>query len=622
MKNKLFSIIMAIVILISSNCKIVMANQAKTPTGISIKEINRYVDEYMQEYIGNTTVGASVAVLMDNKVILNKAYGYADFENKIPLNTANQVYEWGSVTKLFTWVSVMQLVEANVLDLNEDIRNYLPNNFLTKLKYDKPITLLNLMNHTAGFEDYLIDLGFTSPDNVQSLAEGLKLAEPEQVYEPGSVTSYSNFGAALAGYIVALVSGMEFYEYVNKNILEPLEMTNTSIHPKVIDKPYILDNKAIGHIENGDKTFSNKSWTYVSIYPCGSINGTVADMIKFVSAFMPSENETSKLFKNNSTLKELLSTSYSAIEGLPGIAHGFIEATSDKSILYHPGNTIYFSSMVALKPDDRMAVIIVSNQKNENNIVHGLTKKLLFKDSIDISNTISTNYDSVETNATYVPSRYQHNGFLQILGYMRYLNLHEINNNELIISQLGQKIVFKKASNGIYTDNIGAIYASVKDNEVNKFWLDGMEFVPTPKFKTEPYIIISAVGLAISILYYFIINIINGIKGIISLIKKRPKKERVQNLITLLNLFGLLMVFNFISLMMRSLPWPVSSTIMLNIIFMYILSIIMVILIVLICKFYKSANLSGKFKKYFALSTFMGILFMTILFYWGMYSIN
>ncbi|KUP21048.1 hypothetical protein AWJ19_27405 [Paenibacillus sp. DMB5] len=104
----------------------------------------------------------------------------------------------------------MQMVEQGKLDLRTDIREYLPEGFFRKLKYDEPITLLNLMHHNAGWQERYTDLFYRQEDDVPDLKEALRIAEPRQVYKPGTVLAYSNYGASLAGYIVERQSGQPF----------------------------------------------------------------------------------------------------------------------------------------------------------------------------------------------------------------------------------------------------------------------------------------------------------------------------------------------------------------------------------------------------------------------------
>ena len=133
------------------------------------------------------------------------AFGYADRENGIVAD-ADTVYEWGSISKTLVWVSVMQLWERGEIDLEKDIREYLPENFLRKLKYDDPITMLNLMNHNAGWSENVWAFQTDDEEEIKSLGEILQETEPVQVYRPGEVSSYSNYGAALAGYVVECIT--------------------------------------------------------------------------------------------------------------------------------------------------------------------------------------------------------------------------------------------------------------------------------------------------------------------------------------------------------------------------------------------------------------------------------
>lgn len=103
------------------------------------------------------------------------------------------------------------------------------------------------MNHTAGFEEQLINLRYFESDKEFTLAEVLSSHQPEQVFSPDKVSAYSNWGAALAAFIVERVSGQNYKEYVNEHILKPLDMNNTSIGPFQNDNPTILARKAVGY---------------------------------------------------------------------------------------------------------------------------------------------------------------------------------------------------------------------------------------------------------------------------------------------------------------------------------------------------------------------------------------
>ena len=180
------------------------------------------VDGVAASYVGKSVPGACIIIAEHGTAVFSKCYGYANLDTQQRILPDTDFFEWGSITKTLVWVSALQLEEKGLLDLNADIRRYLPDNFLRNLRYDAPITMLDLMNHTAGFEEYLIDFRYLNEQPVKPLADILSAHQPTQVFEPGSMSAYSNWGAALAGFIVERVSGQTFDEYVYELIFAPI----------------------------------------------------------------------------------------------------------------------------------------------------------------------------------------------------------------------------------------------------------------------------------------------------------------------------------------------------------------------------------------------------------------
>src|SRR5260370_30520438 len=120
----------------------------------------------------------------------------------------------------------MPLVEQGKVDVDRDINEYL--DFQVPHTFGRPVTLRNLMTHTAGFEEVIKDLGADRADELPSLQGFIRSHEPHQIYAPGTIPAYSNYGADLAGYIVQRVSGMPFEEYIQRNIFGPLGMTHAT----------------------------------------------------------------------------------------------------------------------------------------------------------------------------------------------------------------------------------------------------------------------------------------------------------------------------------------------------------------------------------------------------------
>ena len=156
------------------------------------------IDPVAQEMIGKTVPGACVVISESGKIAFSKGYGCSDMEHLVKMDPRKTVFEWGSISKTFVWVSIMQMEEKGAVDLTEDIRTYLPKGFLKNLRYEEPITLLHLMNHTAGFEEQMLNLRFYQPEEDASLYAFIGLI-------PGSIGETSVIAIAI-GAVVLLVT--------------------------------------------------------------------------------------------------------------------------------------------------------------------------------------------------------------------------------------------------------------------------------------------------------------------------------------------------------------------------------------------------------------------------------
>src|SRR5215210_4401553 len=190
-------------------------------------EMKAFLDEELgREMEKHHIAGAAVSVVKDGKLFFAKGYGDADLENGIPVDPERTNFRIGSLAKLFTWTAVMQLAEQGKLDLNADINSYL--DFRIPDTYPQPITLKNLMTHTSGFEDRYYERLAKDPNDLMPPREWLISHMPARVSQPGDVAAYSSYGAALAGYIVARVSGEPYDQYIQEHILNPLGMVHTT----------------------------------------------------------------------------------------------------------------------------------------------------------------------------------------------------------------------------------------------------------------------------------------------------------------------------------------------------------------------------------------------------------
>lgn len=598
-----------------------------TPSGIPLSELESFVDGYVDDYIGKTSPGAAIVVLKDNQVVLSKGYGYADIDKKIPVNPQDTVFEWGSISKLFVWTSVMQLVEQGKLDLNEDIRNYLPDGFLTKLKYDDPITMLHLMHHTAGFEEYIFDLGYSEPDNVKSLEEGLKLSEPKQVYKPGEVVSYSNFSTSLAAFIVSRITGEEFYQYAAENIFAKIGSSNTSIHPMWSDKPDLVKKKATGYKLAGSSQFEKFNWFYISMYPAGAANGPAVDLANFAAALMPQEGGQSPLFQKQSTLNEMLSQSYTANENIPGIAHGFWEYQGMKRGLTHGGNTAAFSSNFHIVPEENFAVIVLTNQAGEIDLCIGLTKELVGEKEISVS--AEKLPDAAEVEGDYSFARRPHGGFLHFYYDLLSVKIKALNDHELQMSGMGMTAkyvqtspyVYQKTEGHVLFDTMNPIYFHVKDGKPTQVSMAISDLLPVPKGKTTPFLFISGVLVALSFAYFMIAPFVLLVRGI-SRIRKRIPAIAAQRVHTALILSGTAIVLNNIILLLRMLVnnFRAYSEILPHMILNYGFTALSAICMIVLALKGRNTGLMKAQKFWYFLSAAVTLILIILMVYWQFYS--
>lgn len=334
------------------------------PSGISYDTIGSTIENYVLEHDA-TTAGLAVSIFDSNRIIYQNSFGYADIENQYKVDE-DTVFEWGSASKLLVWVSIMQLWEQGKINLNQDIRTYLPEDFLHNLNYKEPVTMINLMNHNAGFQEMVSDLFIKDIKNVLSLKDALQKHIPEQIYVPGTVTAYSNWGTALAGYIVEHISGMSYDQYVRKNIFEPLDMEHTAVSVDLSDNEWVSKQRKVLQNYTWEKKQMPDSFYYIPLYPAGSCTGTLDDFRKFAQAFVIRDNENI-LFASENTLEEMLSaTAYYGDTGIPSNCHGFWGTEYGVSVLGHGGNTAGCSSNFLFDKNSGIGIVVMTNQQNES----------------------------------------------------------------------------------------------------------------------------------------------------------------------------------------------------------------------------------------------------------------
>lgn len=303
-------------------------------------------------------VGATVSIIRDGKPLLVKGYGFSDEAKQIPVQPQRDLFRIGSISKMFTWVSVMQLVAQGKLDLNADINTYLKD-FKVPNTYPEPITLKNIMTHTPGFEDRFVGLFGRDSASMRPLGQLLAEDLPARVRPPGTYASYSNHGTALAAYIVELVSGMDFNEYVEKNIILPLGMTSTSLRQPL--PANLASRMSRGYKYTGGK-YKEEDFEYVPLYPAGSVSTSATDMIPFMRALLENGKVNGATILDSATLALMKTPAHRHHPAVNPMRHGFMDVSrGGVEVIGHGGDTFWFHSMMALFPQSNVGFFISFN---------------------------------------------------------------------------------------------------------------------------------------------------------------------------------------------------------------------------------------------------------------------
>lgn len=375
--KKLLSLLIAIMFICLSVSKSIYASETgskQTHGGVAYSDIANTIDSFIAEREAGLASFA-VSVFDENGEIYNGYYGYSDIENSVKADK-DTVYEWGSCSKILVWVSVMQQWERGNLDLNKDIREYLPEGFLTKLQYpEEKITMINLMNHNAGFQESFFEKedGATADDMYDTLEDAVRACECYQAFHVGDHTAYSNWGTALAAFIVERVSGMDYVSYVHKNILEPLGMEKTSVDSRATDNSWVSKKrselKCYSKNSEGCEEFGEYR-CYVMLFPVGAVMSTLEDFSKLGMAFV---SEECPLFENNATRDEMLkTTSTYADTDIAKCCHGLWVNRYKVDVIGHGGNTGGCTANLVFDPVSRLGVCCLVNEAGETAFTQGL----------------------------------------------------------------------------------------------------------------------------------------------------------------------------------------------------------------------------------------------------------
>lgn len=323
-------------------------------------ELEAYVDEVMADRIGTTTPGAIVAIVKGDTPILTGGYGSMNVDTGNSVSADEAVFRIGSVGKLVTFTAVMQGVERGILDLDTDVNTYLEDSAVTVPDtYENPVTLRHLGTHTAGFESTLDPDIVTDRDDIDALEAVLASQQRSRIRPPGERVGYSNYGAALAGHIVAEAHDTSFEEYVQSEIFEPLGMTHSTFaQPVPDDQP---GNLASPHSRDGE-SFTVVDDVYINMRSAGSMSATATDMASFMSAHLGAGAVGDSRILDAETAETMHDRHHIRHPAVTNWRYGFYEyGDPSAGLIAHSGATINFASQLLLAPVHDVGIFVGYN---------------------------------------------------------------------------------------------------------------------------------------------------------------------------------------------------------------------------------------------------------------------
>jgi CubicO group peptidase (beta-lactamase class C family) len=342
-------------------------------TPLPAAELEAFVDGLIRRsMIEDHIAGATIAVVQNGQVVLKKGYGVASLKERRAVDPDRTLFRIASISKTFTWIALMNEIEAGRMRLDGPVNLYLPEPLQVRGKDKAPVLLRHLMTHTPGFEDRALGQLFEQDwKRVRPLNEYLRQERPRRVREPGALPAYSNYGVALAGAAVANVTGKPFEQLVAEEIIFPAGMTHTTFRDA---RPWRDDLPAPMTAALAAERSAGFRWTQLGwreqppeltgqIAPAGGASSTAADMSRYMMLLLGNGTIDGKTIYSPRTAQAFRTPMYQPAPGAAGWNAGFqdIPLPGGRRGFGHNGATLWFFSNMVVVPDLGLGVFIAVN---------------------------------------------------------------------------------------------------------------------------------------------------------------------------------------------------------------------------------------------------------------------
>ena len=357
--------------------------------------------------------GAAVAVVHDGRIIFSQCYGYADTQKKVPI-TEDTYFMVGSLTKSFTALAVQKLIQQGKVDLNADIRKYIPDFSIRNLDGgETPITVNQLLAHTSGLMiDYYVHL---TGDKKQSNADLLSQLRNEYLcFKPGTASKYSNLGYRLLGIMIERVTGERFEDYLEKEVFNPLGLTQSSFH---------YTEEMAGHMSKDHDGDTEMSRIDNEDKPASGLFSTLNDLTTFLKFLSGTAPPTGGI-NNNEIIDSIIKNANPAIDTFydntniysSGWQLNSYHFKDIQTVLSSSGNINGFSTAITYVPEERLGIIILTNSSlgwkaDMNVIARGFSGVIDVLKSPTILRPDAENQKDIKSTVEYEPLCGRYVGF-------------------------------------------------------------------------------------------------------------------------------------------------------------------------------------------------------------------
>ncbi|HEY3697419.1 serine hydrolase domain-containing protein [Phenylobacterium sp.] len=353
-------------------------------------ELEAFVDGVVRDAMAESHIaGVAVSVVQNGQVALKKGYGFAGLAPARRVDPDRTLFRIGDISRTFTWITLMREVEAGRIRLEAPVNLYLPEQLQVRDQgYRTPVKVANLLDHSAGFEDRA--LGHLYENRYQRerpLADYLRQERPRRVHAPGEISSYSNYGAALAGEAVSYVAQKPFERLAEDEIFVPLRLAHTTFRenrPAKAGLPAPMPAALVADISDGyawtAAGFQARPYEFIGhIAPAASASSTAGDMARYMVALLNGGALDGAAIYAPRTALAFRTPLRATPPGINGWAHGFMvyELPGGRRGFGHPGSTLSFKSNLVVIPELGLGIFVSANTETGRDLAARLPGRIL-----------------------------------------------------------------------------------------------------------------------------------------------------------------------------------------------------------------------------------------------------